>query len=103
MPTAESQTRRRAWYLVEEVWPWEQRGKKPWKTDDGLRLVGMMIGLKEKGNTLTWGPGPSSDPGSEMVAAPAAAAIAAAVAVAAAGAPRGDHPKMVVVEAVPED
>jgi hypothetical protein len=29
MPAAESQTRRWAWYLAEEVWPWEQRGKKP--------------------------------------------------------------------------
>jgi hypothetical protein len=28
-------------------------GKKPWKTDDGLRLVGMMIKLKEKRATLT--------------------------------------------------
>jgi hypothetical protein len=79
------------------VWPWEQRRKKPWKTDDGLRLVGMMIRLKEKGTTLTWGPGPSSDPGSEVIAAPAA------VVVAAAGVPRGDHPQMVVVVAGPED
>jgi hypothetical protein len=37
-----------------------------------------MIRLKEKGTTLTWGTGPSSDPGSEAIAAPAAAAIAVA-------------------------
>jgi uncharacterized membrane protein YgcG len=49
MPTAESQTRQWAWCLAEEVWPWEQRGKKPWQTDDGLRPVGMMMRLKEKG------------------------------------------------------
>jgi hypothetical protein len=61
----------------------------------------MMIRLKEKGTTLTWGPGPSSDPGSEAIAAPTAAAVVAAVAVA--GAPRGDHPQMVVVAAGPED
>jgi hypothetical protein len=88
MPAAESQTRRWAWYLVEEVWPWEQRGKKPWQTDDGLRPIGMMIRLKEKRTTLTWDPGPSSDPGSE---------IAAPVAVATAAAPGGDHPQMAVV------
>jgi hypothetical protein len=52
----------------------------------------MMIRLKEKGTTLTWGPGPSSDPGSE-IAAPAAAAVEAAAAVAATGVPRGDHPR----------
>jgi hypothetical protein len=45
-PTTESQTRRWAWYSSEEVWPWEQRGKKPWKTDDGLRPVSMTIKLK---------------------------------------------------------
>jgi hypothetical protein len=89
MPAAESQTRRWAWYLAKEVWPWEQRWKKPWQTGDGLRPIGMMIRFKEKGTTLTWGPGPSSDPGSEAIAAPAAAAV---VVVAAAGAPRGDHP-----------
>jgi hypothetical protein len=62
--------------------------------DDGLRLIGMMIRLKEKGTTLTWVPGPSSDPGSEAMAAPAAAAIAAAAAVVivAAAVPRGDDP-----------
>jgi hypothetical protein len=92
MRAAESQTRRWAWYPVEEVWPWEQRGKKPWKTDDGLRPVEMMIRLKGKGTTLTWGPGPSSDPGSETTAAVVAAAVGAAVVVAAAGAPGGDHP-----------
>jgi hypothetical protein len=70
----------------------------------------MMIRHVEKGTTLTWGPGLSSDPGSEVIAAPAAVAalvvaaadVAAATAaplaaVAAAGAPRGDHPRMVVV------
>jgi hypothetical protein len=116
IPVAESETRRWAWYLAEEVWPWEQRRKKPCQTDDGLRLVGMMIRLVEKGTTLTWGPGHSSDPGSDAIAAPAAvAALAMAVAVvaaaaevvaavpptavdvAAAGAPGGDHPRMVVV------
>jgi hypothetical protein len=35
-------------------------GKKPWQIDDELRLIGMMIRLKEKGITLTWGLGPSS-------------------------------------------
>jgi hypothetical protein len=80
IPAVESQTCRWAWYLVEEAWPWEQRRKKPWQTDDGLRLVGMMIRLKEKGTTLTWGPGLSSDPGSEAIAAPAAAVVAVAVA-----------------------
>jgi hypothetical protein len=64
----------------------EQRRKKPWQTDDGLRLVGMMIRLVEKGTTLTWGPELSSDPGSEAIAAPAA------VVVAVAGAPRSNHP-----------
>jgi hypothetical protein len=80
----------------------------------------MMIRLVEKGTTLTWGPRLSSDPGSEAIAAPAAiatlavaAAVMAAAAevaaaaspaaivvtVGAAGAPGGDHPRMVVVEA----
>jgi hypothetical protein len=98
MPVAESQIRRWAWYLAEEVWPWEQSGKKPWQIDDGLRPVGMMIRFKEKGTTLTWGPRLSSDPGSETIAAPAAVAV-----VATAGAPRGDHPQTVVVAAGPED
>jgi hypothetical protein len=63
-----------------------------------------MIRLKEKGTTLTWGPGPSSDPGSKAIADPAAAVAATvAVAVAAAGAPGGDHPQMMVVAAGPED
>ena len=82
-----------------ELCLWEQRRKKPWQTDDGLRLVGMMIRLKEKGTTLTWGPRLSSDPGSEAIAAPAAAAVV----VAATGAPGGDHPQMVVMAAGPED
>jgi hypothetical protein len=58
----------------------------------------MMIKLKEKGATLTWGPGPSSDPGSEI-----AALVVVAATVAAAGAPGGDHPQMVVVAVGPED
>jgi hypothetical protein len=95
IPVAESQTHRWAWYLAEEAWPWEQRRKKPWQPDDGLRLLGMMIRLKEKGTTLTWAVGLSSDPGSEAIAAPAA--------VAAADAPGGDHPQMVVVAAGPKD
>jgi hypothetical protein len=104
--TAESQTHRWAWHLAEEAWPWEQWRKKPWQTDDGLKLDGMMIRLVEKGTTLTWGPGLSSDPGSEVITAPAAvaalavaataevvvAAPPAVVAVAAGGAPEGDHP-----------
>jgi hypothetical protein len=57
----------------------------------------MMIRLVEKGTTLTWGPGLSSDPGSEAIAAPAAAAVAIA------GAPGTDHPQMVVVAAESED
>jgi hypothetical protein len=53
----------------------------------------MIIRLMEKGATITWGPGLSSDPGSGAIAAVAAAMVAAvAVAVAAAGAPGGDHP-----------
>jgi hypothetical protein len=47
----------------------------------------MMIRLVEKGTTLTWGLGLSSDPGSEGIAAPAAVAalaVAAAAEVAAA-------------------
>jgi hypothetical protein len=59
-----------------------------------------MIRLKEKGITLTWGPRPSSDPGSETIAAPAVAAVVAAT---VAGVPRDDHPQMVVVVAGPED
>jgi hypothetical protein len=57
----------------------------------------MTIKLKEKGATLTWGPRHSSDPGSEMIAAPAAAVVAAV------GALGGDHSQMVVVAAGPED
>jgi hypothetical protein len=56
----------------------------------------MTINLKEKGATLTWGPGPSSDPGSEITAL-----AATAVVVVAAGALGGDHPQMVVVAAGP--
>ncbi|XP_008671499.1 tRNA ligase 1 [Zea mays] len=50
----------------------------------------MMIRLVEKGTTLTWGPGLSSDPESEAIAAPTSvavvvvAAVAVAVAIAAA-------------------
>jgi hypothetical protein len=54
----------------------------------------MTIKLKEKGATLTWGPRPSSDPGSEI-------ALAVAIVDAAADAPGGDHPQKVVVEAGP--
>jgi hypothetical protein len=61
----------------------------------------MMIRLVEKGTTLTWGPRLSSDPGSEAIAAPAVVVVAATVAVA--GAPRSDHPRMVVVAAESED
>jgi hypothetical protein len=61
-----------------------------------LRPVGMINRLiKKKGAPLTWGPGPSSDPGSG-----ATAAFAAAVVVAAA-APRGDHPQVVAAAADP--
>jgi hypothetical protein len=69
----------------------------------------MMIRLMEKGTTLTWGPGLSSDPGSEAIVAPAAvvvvvaAVVAVAVAIAAAGTPGSDHPRMVVVAAKSED
>jgi hypothetical protein len=59
-----------------------------------------MIRLKEKGTTLTWGPGPSSDPGSEAIADPAAAAVVATAAVAVVGSPGGDHPQMMMVVAV---
>jgi hypothetical protein len=69
-------------------------GEETLKTDDGLRLVDVTIKLKEKGATLTWGPGPSSDPGSRI------AALVVVVA-AAAGAPGGDHPQMVVAAAGP--
>jgi hypothetical protein len=61
----------------------------------------MMIRLVEKGTTLTWGPGLSSDPGSEAIAAPTVVVVAAAVPVA--GAPGSDHPRTVVVAAGPED
>jgi hypothetical protein len=60
----------------------------------------MMIKLKEKGTTLTWGPRLSSDPRSEVTVVPA---VAATIAVAADGAPGGDHPRMVVVAAGTED
>jgi hypothetical protein len=60
----------------------------------------MMIRLEEKGTTLTWAPGLSTDPRSEAIAAPATAAVAVVV---AAAAPGGDHPRMVGVEAGPED
>jgi hypothetical protein len=61
----------------------------------------------EKGATLTWGPGLSSDPGSGVTAvvavavAAAAVVVVVAVVVAAAGAPRGDHPQVVVVAVGP--
>jgi hypothetical protein len=49
----------------------------------------MTIKLKEKGATLTWGPEPFSDPGSEIAAL---AAVATAAVAASGGARRGDHP-----------
>jgi hypothetical protein len=57
----------------------------------------MIIRLMEKGATLTWGPGLSSDPRSGAtadVADVAAAVVVAAIAavVVAAVVPRGDHP-----------
>jgi hypothetical protein len=56
----------------------------------------MITRLMEKGATLTWGPGLSSDPRSRTTAAPAtvaALAVVVVVAVAAvASAPRGGHP-----------
>jgi hypothetical protein len=64
----------------------------------------MIIRLMEKGATLTWGPGLSSDLGSGAtfaVAADAVVVVAVAVVVAAGGAPRGDHPQVVVVAAGP--
>jgi hypothetical protein len=84
---------------VKEVRPWERWRKEPWRTDDGLRMVGMMIRLMEKGATLTWGPGLSSNPESGAIAAPAAAVVV----VADGGAHGGNHPQMVVVAAGPED
>jgi hypothetical protein len=47
-PNAKNQTHRRAWYLVEEVRHWEKKGRKPWKTKDGLRPIGMITRLMEK-------------------------------------------------------
>jgi hypothetical protein len=52
----------------------------------------------KNGATLTWGPRPSSDPGSGTSVA---VVVAAAAVVVAAGAPRGDHPQVVVVVAGP--
>jgi hypothetical protein len=77
------------------VRPWEQRGRKPWQAKDGLRPVGIIDKLmkKMKGATLTWGPGPSSNPGS--------GATAAFVAAAGGGAPGGDRPQVVEVAADP--
>jgi hypothetical protein len=50
--------------------------------------------IKKKGAPLTWGPGPSSDPGS------GATAVSATV-VAAAGTPRGDNPQVLLAAASP--
>jgi hypothetical protein len=55
----------------------------------------MINRLMEKGVALTWGPGPSSDPGSGAIVA------FAAVAVAAVAAPGGDRPRMVVAAVNP--
>jgi hypothetical protein len=54
--------------------------------------------IKKKGAPLTWGPGPSSNPGSGVTAA-SAAAIAATVVAAVGGAPRGDHPQVLLATA----
>jgi hypothetical protein len=51
--------------------------------------------IKKKGAPLTWGPGPFSDLGSRATAAFAAAVVVVA------GAPRGDHPQVVVAVAGP--
>jgi hypothetical protein len=51
----------------------------------------MISRLMEKGVAVTWGPGPSSDPGSGATAASAAAA----------GAPGGDHPQVLLAVAGP--
>jgi hypothetical protein len=62
---------------------------KPWQAKDGLRPVGIIITQRYKnGATLTSGPRPSSGPGSGTSAAVAA------------GAPRGDHPQVVVARPV---
>jgi hypothetical protein len=50
-----------------------------------------------KGATLTWGPGPSSDPRSGATAA----FVATAVVVDAVGDPGGDHPQVVVAATGP--
>jgi hypothetical protein len=50
--------------------------------------------IKKKGAPLTWGPGPSSDPGSGATAVSAAAAVTA-------GTPRGDHPQVLLAVANP--
>jgi hypothetical protein len=54
----------------------------------------MISRLMEKGVALTWGPRPSSDPGSGATAASAIAVVVAAV-----GAPRGDHPQVLLAAA----
>jgi hypothetical protein len=53
--------------------------------------------IKKKGAPLTWGPGPSNDPGSGATAVSVADAIAAA----AGGTPRGDHPQVLLAAASP--
>jgi hypothetical protein len=56
IPAAESRTHRWAWCLAEEVCPSKRRGKKPWRSDNGLRPVGMIIRLMEKGGYTYLGP-----------------------------------------------
>jgi hypothetical protein len=56
IPAAENQTCRWAWYLAEGARPWEQKGRKPWRTKDGLRPVGMITRLVEKGGYTYLGP-----------------------------------------------
>jgi hypothetical protein len=53
--------------------------------------------IKKKGAPLTWGPGPSSDPGSGATAVSAATAVIAT----AAGTPGGDHPQVLLAAASP--
>jgi hypothetical protein len=56
----------------------------------------MINRLMEKGVTLTWGLGLSNDPGSGATTIVVADAV-----VVAAGAPRGDHPQVVVAATGP--
>jgi hypothetical protein len=72
-------------------------GEEALTSEGWLRPVGMINRLiKKKGAPLTWGPRPSSDPGSRVTAAFAAAAAAV---VAAASATEGDHPQVLLAAA----